>query len=99
MSWPRLRTCNLASSEDTWVSTVRTDRNSAAAMSALDFPSPTNWSTSASRSCRDALGLGEERLDRFTGEAERARPRGQQEAELVESELAGAGNRRIEHLE
>ena len=49
MSWPRLRTCNLASSDDTWVSTVRTDKNSAAAISALDFPSPSRQSTSASR--------------------------------------------------
>ncbi|HUL25086.1 MAG TPA: hypothetical protein VLW44_04875 [Streptosporangiaceae bacterium] len=49
VSWPRLRSCSLASSEETWVSTVRTDRNSLAAMSALDSPSPSSRNTSASR--------------------------------------------------
>src|SRR5690349_22575067 len=46
---------SLASSDDTWVSTVWTDRYSLAAMSALDRPSPRRRSTSASRAVTPLL--------------------------------------------
>ena len=38
MSWPLPRACSLASSDDTWVSTVRTDRNRRGSDVGVRFP-------------------------------------------------------------
>src|SRR6516162_3723705 len=47
---------------------------------------------------RDGLGLVEERIDRFAGEAQDAGPHAQQVPELVQPKLTGPGDGRVNHL-
>src|SRR5947209_15920956 len=48
---------------------------------------------------RYRLGLGEDRLDARLREAQRACLRGEEEAELIQAQFAGARNGGLEHLE